>query len=435
MKIHNTIKLFLAVTTTLLLAACGGDDATPKGAAAALPVDKSIARRVDSLLAQTPPPGTLGVALYDITAGQPLYGHHADSLYRPASCMKLLTAIATLRYTGTRYAYRTRLYTTGTMLADTLRGDVILKAQLDPAFNRDSLQALVGILKEKGIRHIEGRVILDMTILSPMNHEAHWTPGDLRTRRMGLLYQGFRRMQRELAEALSASGIPTTARDVTFGRLNPHTATLQATITTPISSVVFNALRYSSNINAESLLYVLGYIHNHRGNLRSEGIHMLRHFIRHELHLAPDSVAVIHDGCGLCPDDRMSPQLLIALLRYAAQRPWMYHEISAAMPLLGIDGTLSKRLRDKPEAGKLVGKTGTLTREGGISTLAGYFLTPVRGQNHIIAYAIMNNLCPVDDGRWWQDKAIKALHLATPFGDAEKRKTKDERRRSIVNNE
>ena len=116
----------------------------------------------------------------------------------------------------------------------------------------------------------------------------------------------------------------------------------------------------------------------------------------------PEKVAGIHDGCGLCPDDRLSPRLLVAMLRYAHAHPYIYKEVYEALPLSGTDGTLHDRLRQPNVCGLIKAKTGTLTREAGISTLAGYYTSPT--DKHLIAFAVMNNECPVMDGRWWQDR-------------------------------
>lgn len=372
-----------------------------------IPIDKSLQQRIDSFVNATPTVGSLGLKVYDITAKREIYSYRETEKMRPASCLKLLTCITALHRFGSNYKYRTRLYTTGTTKGDTLLGNVILKTQFDPAFNRDSLTILLKALSDNGIKAVKGKVIIDPTFTTAMDHEEHWTIGDLKVSRMGLLYRGYRRLRTETQYALtSAVGIRVPADSIIFGRLNPRTAKQIGEITTPLHYAIEKALKNSSNINAEGLLYPLGYSMDHKGNYRSNGVKVLRKFIKEQLHLNPDAVCSIDDGCGLCPDNKVTASLLISLLKYAHGHPYIYNKVYEYLPLSGTDGTLYDRLRKPNVVGKIKAKTGTLTREGGISSLSGYF-TGTDG--HLIAFAIINNECPVMDGRWWQDKFLTKI--------------------------
>ncbi|MDO4172983.1 MAG: D-alanyl-D-alanine carboxypeptidase [Prevotellaceae bacterium] len=374
-----------------------------------IPIDNALRLRTDSFIAAQKSVGSLGIMLYDITAGQPVYEYNANVPMRPASCLKLLSCIAAMRTVGTGYRYRTRLYLDGNIINDTLRGDVILKTQFDPAFNRDSLSILLGALKQRNIKAVKGRVLLDMAFIEPMNHEQHWIAGDLKTSRMGLIYHGYRKMRIEtLYGLMSAAHINVNIDSIRFGRLVPRRAIKIAEISTPLHYAVEKALKNSSNINAETLLYLLGYTADTGGNFRHNGVMALRRFIREELKMNPDKVSHIDDGCGLCPDNRMTPLLLIELLKYAHKHKSIYSEMMQCLPSSGTDGTLHDRMTKPYLQGRIKAKTGTLTREGGISTLAGYF---TGADGHLIAFAIMNNECPVMDGRWWQDKICEKAFL------------------------
>lgn len=343
--------------------------------------------------------GTLGFIVYDITAKRNIYSQNSDSLMRPASCMKLLTCIAALRYLGTDYKYRNRLYTSGKMVNDTLVGDVVLKTQFDPCFNRDSLYSLVGALRTKGIKAVRGRVVLDMAFTDEMAHEEHWIIGDLHLRGIGSLYHGYRRFRNEVIGAMRyVAGLSLPDSAYVQGRLIPAKSEMIAEINTPLHVVVESALKYSNNTSAESLLYPLGYIVNKNGNYRKNGTVLLNNFLKREL--GQGGIASVHDGCGLCPYDGLTPKILVSLLDYTYRHPQIYDEVFEDLPLAGTDGTLWDRMKKPNVLGKVKAKTGTLTREGGISTLSGYFIGK---DGHTIAFSIMNNDCPVLDGRWWQD--------------------------------
>ena len=50
--------------------------------------------QIDSLIKKMLPEASeVGISVYDLTAKRPLYSYRADKLSRPASTMKLLTAI------------------------------------------------------------------------------------------------------------------------------------------------------------------------------------------------------------------------------------------------------------------------------------------------------------------------------------------------------
>lgn len=400
--------ILLAATVLLHVRSCGEDlfhktDITEK----LPPIDDSLRIRIDTFLYNNFPQGSIGIELYDITADKEVYSYNKDSLMIPASCMKLLTCVTALRYIGAEKLIHNRLYTSGYIMGDTLNGNVILKTQYDTAFNRDTLNNLVNELKNKGVTYIKGNVIVDMMLTEPLDHEEHWIIGDLRTRYMGLNLQGLLRMKKEMLGALQAKGIKIIDGTITIGKLNPRNATLIADNTATLHTLVEKSLKASSNINAETLLMPLGYIYDKKGNYRENGKKVLQNFIRNEMNINPATVCNIDDGCGLCINDKLTADFLVKLLVYSAKRPRIYNEIINDMPLSGVDGTLYKRMHDSRLKGKLRGKTGTLTRNGGVSTLAGYFIGK---DNHLIAYAILNNGWYVETSREWQDKlCLKAF--------------------------
>ena len=401
--------ILLAIIIALIFNTCGGEsddsyqDAPP---APQISIDKKLQQRIDSFVTKTPPIGSLGMMVYDATAKQEVYSYNADSKMSPASCMKLLTTIAAIRYLGRSAVHRNRLYTSGKMVGDTLVGNITLKVQFDPMFNRDSLYKLTEALQAKHIKRLKGNVVLDMADYDSMNHEEHWTPGDLRTPFLGLPFSGGRKLRNEMLYALARIGIPVRSENIVFGRLNYHASTQIAEITTPMRLSFEKALKNSSNVNAESILYPLGYLVSRQGHFRENGVVKLCHFVAHELKMNPLTSCTIEDGCGLCPYDKLSPKLLVTLLQYAYEHKYIYNEVYQHLPLAGTDGTLYDRMQHPRVKGKLKAKTGTLTREGGISSLAGYFTT---SDGHLIIFSIINNNCPVMDGRWWQDNLLKRI--------------------------
>jgi len=79
---------------------------------------------------------------------------------------------------------------------------------------------------------------------------------------------------------------------------------------------------------------------------------------------------VMENGSGLSRDERISADALGQLLRAAWQSPVM-PELMASLPILGVDGTLKKRMNGSEQRGRGHLKTGYLE---GVRALAGYVL-------------------------------------------------------------
>lgn len=74
------------------------------------------------------------------------------------------------------------------------------------------------------------------------------------------------------------------------------------------------------------------------------------------------------DGSGLSEHDLVTPRAVVALLSYARKQPWfdVYYQ---SLPVSGVDGTLSERMKGAPLAGRIHAKTGSLDQ---VRTLSGY---------------------------------------------------------------
>jgi serine-type D-Ala-D-Ala carboxypeptidase/endopeptidase (penicillin-binding protein 4) len=92
---------------------------------------------------------------------------------------------------------------------------------------------------------------------------------------------------------------------------------------------------------------------------------------------------VIDNGSGLSRYERISADSLNRLLLDAWQNPVM-PEFIASMPLVGIDGTMKKRLNGSPVTGRAHIKTGTLN---GVRSAAGYALD-ARGRRYALSFLI-----------------------------------------------
>jgi D-alanyl-D-alanine carboxypeptidase/D-alanyl-D-alanine-endopeptidase (penicillin-binding protein 4) len=92
------------------------------------------------------------------------------------------------------------------------------------------------------------------------------------------------------------------------------------------------------------------------------------------------SSLTLENGSGLSRSERISPELMAALLQHAYQAQYQPEFISS-LPLAGVDGTLKRRLTQVQTKGKARLKTGTLRN---VTALAGY-VTDQSGRTWVVA--------------------------------------------------
>ncbi len=370
-----------------------------------IPIDSLLTERLASYVSSARRTGSVGIYVWDETAGKEVFAYNADSLMRPASNLKMLTCIAALRRLGPNYCFESGSYMRGTMQDSTLNGDIAFKFDFDPWFDSNSMRRLANAFRSLGIHNLTGSIIVDMAITEPIQHEEHWTIGDLKQRKIGLLHKGERRVMNELKYALRSSGVQFRDSQIVMSPL-PDDMRCVEKVSTPMKYSVQRALLNSSNEHAEALLYPLAKQYLHDQDYREAGIKYLNHFIEKQTHLPSDSVSVLHDGCGLCVHNRLSPRYLVRLLQFAYCHKYIYNIVRRYLPVAGESGTLHDRMRREATRGKLQAKTGTLTREDGITSLSGY---ADGGNGHLLLFSVIQNGMPVYDARIWQDKFCQEL--------------------------
>lgn len=138
-------------------------------------------------------------------------------------------------------------------------------------------------------------------------------------------------------------------------------------VSPPLAEDVKVTLKVSQNLHAELYLRLLGRLEGSDGSI-AEGARVVHEFLI-RAGIDPDDF-VFFDGSGLSRADLITPRAATTLLVYAAHRPWgsIYRD---ALPVGGVDGTLSDRFTTGPLHERIFAKTGTL---GEASTLSGYLI-------------------------------------------------------------
>lgn len=395
------------------LVGCGHKNNTKKQPAAkAKPVaiDQQLVHRLDSFANARRPKGAFGLYVYDLTADRPVYAAAADTAQPVASCLKLLSGVAALHRLGPRYCFRTTLYIKGKVVADTLRGDVTLRCGLDPLLQPEDLRMFSRQLRRLGVKAVDGRVILHLTLGEKVKAEEHWYPWDLAYSHYGILFKGPDNIRRAWRQALTADGIRVSDSQLVYDR-TPRGSHGVFRFLRSIDRTTRLMWKNSSNTQATSLLYALGYeVDPGNPDMAAAGVKYIRQFMRHDLGLR-DTSLVVHDGCGLCTHNHLSPRALVAVLRYAYRDKPIYAQLMQNLSISGEDGTLRRLLADPRTRGRFHAKTGTLSHPYGISSLAGY----CRGNDgHDLAFALLDSDMSVLDAHVLQRNLCKAICGPTP---------------------
>ena len=136
----------------------------------------------------------------------------------------------------------------------------------------------------------------------------------------------------------------------------------------PLSEVIRDINKYSNNLMARQLLLTIAAETSGLPATEALGGQAIRAWLLSKN--TPFNELVIENGSGLSRIERISAQHLGDLLVSAYHGPIM-PELMASLPILGIDGTVMKRLKDSQVSGRVHLKTGSLD---GVSTIAGYVL-------------------------------------------------------------
>ena len=130
-----------------------------------LPWPESVKVGIDKLLeSKMFETSQVGLMVWDLSADSCIYQRNERQLMRPASTMKLLTAITALDKLGGSYQFKTTLKYIGTIENGVLTGDVYCIGGMDPRFNSDDMSAFVNSLKEMGVDTIRGSIYADRSL-------------------------------------------------------------------------------------------------------------------------------------------------------------------------------------------------------------------------------------------------------------------------------
>ena len=375
----------------------------------------SLRIRIDSLLCDPMfETSQVGVMVYDLTADSVCYQYNARQLLRPASTMKLVTAITALDLLGPKYDFQTRVYYTGSIKNRTLVGNIYCVGGFDPTLTLGDVTDMALSIQQLGIDSIAGRLVADRTMKEPVDYGEGWCWDDdnplltpLSIGRKNIFLHTF-------AEEVARLGINLENVRLVEGQL-PSNARHLTTIRHNISQVLDRMMKKSDNFYAEAVFYQTAASVKKPLAKASDALGVTRKLLK-RLGLDADDYRLA-DGSGLSLYNYISAELLCTLLKHAWHSPQIRDALWVSLPIAGVDGTLQKRMINTIADGNVRAKTGTVT---GISSLAGY----CKAENgHQLCFSIINQgILRSADGKAFQDRLCRVL-----CGEKEVVKAKDKK--------
>ncbi|HEY8842264.1 MAG TPA: D-alanyl-D-alanine carboxypeptidase/D-alanyl-D-alanine-endopeptidase [Gaiellaceae bacterium] len=347
---------------------------------------------------------------FDLQTGQTLFTEHESLSLAPASNEKLAVTYAALVGLGTAYRIETDVLGRGQQNGTVWQGHLLLVGHGDPTLSSADLADLAAQVRAAGITRVTGAVFGDETFFDARRTAPGWKPWYYVNESAPLsaltvdrgTYRG--RISRNPAlaaallfrDALRRAGVAVGGAGL--GDEHGNEVPLAAVDSAPLSEIVRYMDRASDNFTAEIVLKQLGAIENTVGTSAGGAAYARRLLAAAGVPLAGVRLT---DGSGLSLLDRLTVRALAGILRAAWADPEVRPAFVAALPVAGINGTLSDRMRRPPARGNVLAKTGTTFQA---SALSGY----VRRR---YVFSVLQNGNPVSSfwARRAQDRFATAL--------------------------
>ena len=405
-----------------------------------------------------------GICVYDLTGDSVLFEFNSQKLMRPASNQKLLTSITALDQLGKDGEYSTSVYVKGRISKDqvmkiserriadehfneevggmvtseivlydtayvykeVLHGNIYVKGTFDPLFTTEDLNDLSLAIGKLPFEEIDGELIGDVSMKDSIVFGKGWCWDDMPSYYVPwlsplLFNEGIRLKPKSdvymknpdtyflnnLVNSLREKGkdIRNDQVRLSFVPTDAETGKQIYKKTHTVEEVLNRMMKKSNNQFAESMFYLLGYNNGQVGHptTADDCAERIREVMR-KADCKDVEETTIADGSGLSLYNYVTPENEVLMLRYAYNNKHIFDPLYKNLPIAGVDGTISTRMKSGAAYKNVHAKTGTVK---GVSTLAGY----MRASNgNMLAFAIMNNgVATSAQGRNFQDRVCQAL--------------------------
>lgn len=431
------------------------------------------------------PKDSLSLYIQEYDSPVPLVALNIDTPRNPASVMKLLPTFAGLEILGPDYSWETHVHLDGKLNNGILNGNLIIEGRGDPFLVRETFWHLLFTLRNRGIEHITGDLLIDdeyfenengspadfdnrpyrvyntfpdAALLNFRAHQFHFIPmgnrlhiyadppaSNLQIRNKVQLVNGAcNGKHRQLKFNVIKQGSVTTVEfagnypqrcgnqellravmpndEYIFGVFKALWQDMGGTIngtigkttvdadrpfyvvpSKPLSEVITYINKFSNNVMTRQLLLTIGGEYLNTTGSKAAGRKAIADWLNSIGIPAPE--LIIENGSGLSRSSRISAKTLAMLLQHALHSPYQ-PEFFSSLPLVGVDGTVRKRLKGIIPPGSARIKTGIIDD---VRSMAG-FVKSKNNKNYIIVS--LQNYKGVQNtiGTLVQDEVLKWLY-------------------------
>ncbi|MFZ6864167.1 D-alanyl-D-alanine carboxypeptidase/D-alanyl-D-alanine endopeptidase [Undibacterium sp. Ji67W] len=103
---------------------------------------------------------------------------NADLPMHPASTMKLLTTLVALEELGPNFRWKTQILSDAPAATEVFNGNLYIRGGGDPDLSMQKLQEMLRDLRNRGIRSINGNIVLDRSYFQPERSDINMPPFD-----------------------------------------------------------------------------------------------------------------------------------------------------------------------------------------------------------------------------------------------------------------
>jgi len=255
-------------------------------------------------------------------------------------------------------------------------------------------------VKSIGIDSISGFIYADCSMKDNVDKGEGWSWDDhnpvlspllveRKTNFCEQLVEHLRDLNIGLNVATSISQVPDTVTELTTCRRN-------------IDQILLPMMKESDNLYAESMFFKIAEASSKRPVSASDAQKAEGRLLS-KLGFSADSYRIA-DGSGLSLYNYLTPEIEVAILKYAYRDNFICSHLLPSLPESGFDGTLRRRMKSGPASGNIQAKTGTLA---GVITLAGYAMA---ANGHRLCFSIMNQgVMKASMARRFQDAVCQAM--------------------------
>ena len=362
-------------------------------------------------------PASVSIVIADLEDGSVMAAHNPDKGLIPASIMKSATTAAMIRKNPSNKPLITRVYIDGPVEDGILNGNLVIVASGDPSLNgnderaksADFVEEIVATLKQRGIKTINGSVIIDETVFAGRSIPESWQTGDLQYS-YGTGSHGFNFeknsngnssvkdptgvFRTKLKTALTKNEIALNEEKIESGKREQVMEHKSA----PLNNIMRSCMVRSDNLYAEIIMRLFGKEMGLDGSTEKAAEAAMKQW---EKAGVPMENVLIVDGSGLSRKNRLTGRFMTMMLTKMKNNK-AYTDLFARV---GKEGTVSKFLKDTRLEGKLILKTGSMK---GVQCYAGYLLNE-KGQPEKSIVIMVNNL--INRDKFKKDLATYFLEI------------------------